>query len=274
MTKKVIPGHSMQISTICSSSGGFRIGLKEVMAMPKRHYAISVLAFYSLTLVLTLFGTLIGNQAIKTMSEQTPMPRRNRIVIDAGHGGEDGGAISYSGQKESDFNLQIALRLNDLFHLLGYDTIMIREMDTAVYIKGETIAQKKASDLKHRVEIVNRINNSVLLSIHQNSFPESRYAGAQVFYSKTQKSYELAKALQSALVSTLNPGSNRKAKQAKEIYLLDRIKVPGILIECGFISNPQEEAELKTPKYQKKLCCVIASTVAGFLHPLDRKTSD
>lgn len=225
----------------------------------------SVLLFYIMVISLALFGTILGNQTVATISEMIPVERLHRIVIDAGHGGEDGGAVSCSGKNESYFNLQIALRMNDLLHLLGYDTVMIRSTDTSVYTAGETISQKKVSDLKQRVRIVNRTNNALLLSIHQNTFPEEKYSGAQVFYAKTPGSEELAKRLQDDLVSTLNPGSNRKAKQGSGIYLLDKIGTTGVLVECGFLSNQQEEAKLQMPDYQKKLCCVISSGLVRFL---------
>lgn len=225
----------------------------------------SALLFYTMVIALFLFGTLLGNQAITTISEMVPMERLHRIVIDPGHGGVDGGAVSCSGKNESNFNLQIALRINDLLHLLGYDTVMIRSTDSSVYTSGQTIAQKKVSDLKQRVRIVDRTQNALLLSIHQNTFPEGKYSGAQVFFAKTPGSQALAEQLQSDLVSFLNPGSSRKAKQGSGIYLLDKIGATGVLVECGFLSNQQEEAKLRTPEYQKKLCCVISSGLARFL---------
>lgn len=225
----------------------------------------STILFYAIVVSMFLFGTLLGNQAVETVAEMIPMERLHRIVIDAGHGGEDGGAISCTGKSESGYNLQIALRLNDLLQLLGYDTVMIRTTDTSVYTSGQTISQKKVSDLKQRVRIVDRTYNALLLSIHQNTFPEEKYSGAQVFYGGAQGSEELAKELQQELVSSLNPGSSRKAKQGKGIYLLDKTSAPGVLIECGFLSNRQEEEKLRSPEYQKKLCCVISTTAAGFL---------
>lgn len=182
--------------------------------------------FYSLVIGLFLFGTLLGNQTVAVISEMVPMERLHRIVIDPGHGGEDGGAVSCTGKNESMFNLQISLRLNDLLHLLGYDTVMIRTTDTSVYTAGQTIAQKKVSDLKQRVRIVDRTYNPILVSIHQNTFPEGKYSGAQVFYASSAGSQELAKQLQDALVSALKPGSNRRAKQGSGIYLLDKINAP------------------------------------------------
>lgn len=227
--------------------------------------AAPILGFYLLVVSLFLSGTLLGNRILEAASEVIPVERKHRIVIDAGHGGEDGGAVSCSGKNESNFNLQISLRLNDLMHFLGYDTIMIRKTDTAVYTGGKTIAQKKVSDLKHRVQVVRQTQNALLLSIHQNTFPESKYSGAQVFYAKTTGSEALAKTLQEQLITALNPQSRRMAKEGSGIYLLDKIPSTGILVECGFLSNPQEEAILQTPDYQKKLCCVISATVSTYL---------
>lgn len=225
----------------------------------------SILLFYCSVIALFLFGAILGNHTVATISEMIPMERMHRIVIDPGHGGEDGGAVSCTGKNESAFNLQIALRLDDLLHLIGYDTVMIRTTDTSVYTAGQTIAQKKVSDLKQRVRIVERTYHPVLVSIHQNTFPEGKYRGAQVFYSGSAGSEALAKQLQNLLVSSLNPGSSRKAKQGSGIYLLDKITVPGVLVECGFLSNHQEEALLGTADYQKKLCCVISACLAQFL---------
>lgn len=227
--------------------------------MRKRWFLYSA---YVLLLTGVLAAAIWGSREVMAWAENQPVGQGTCIVIDAGHGGEDGGASSPGGRLESTYNLEISLRLNDLFHLLGYDTRMIRTTDTAVYTKGETIAQKKASDLKERVRIVNETENALLLSIHQNNFPDGRYSGAQVFYAGTDGSEYLAKLLQEKLVTTLNPGSNRKAKKCGGVYLMAHIDCTGVLIECGFLSNAQEEAMLRSGDYQKKLCCVIA-TVAG-----------
>lgn len=221
--------------------------------------------FYFLTITAVLLLAQWGSKAITVIAENTPIDREHCIIIDPGHGGEDGGATSCAGILESTYNLEISLRLNDLFHLLGYDTRMTRTTDTSIYTKGETIAQKKVSDLKERVRIVNETENALLLSIHQNTFSDSRYSGAQVFYSGTQGSELLARQLQRSFVSTLNPGSNRKCKKSDGIYLMEHIDCTGVLIECGFLSNAEEEARLRSGEYQKKLCCVIAATVSEYL---------
>lgn len=232
--------------------------------------ALRTVGFYVLIVSLFCFGTLLGNHAVTVISESTPLQRSRCFVIDAGHGGEDGGANSCSGQSESTYNLEIALRLDDLMHFLGIDTVMIRKEDCAVYTSGNTILQKKISDLKERVRLTNRTENGILLSIHQNYFPESQYRGAQVFYSKYAGSQQLAQALQESFIKTLNPGSHREIKRGSGIYLLEKVQHPGVLIECGFLSNIQEEQLLRTAEYQKRICCVIAATVSSFkLDPSD-----
>lgn len=225
----------------------------------------SWIPFYLLTIAAVLVAAEWGSRTVTVIAENTPISREHCIIIDPGHGGEDGGATSCTGIVESTYNLDISLRLNDLFHLLGYDTRMIRTTDISVYTKGETIAQKKVSDLKERVRIVNETENALLLSIHQNNFSDSRYSGAQVFYAETQGSEFLAKQLQDTFAATLNPGSNRKSKKSDGVYLMEHIQCTGVLIECGFLSNAAEEAKLRDPEYQKKLCCVIAATVSEYL---------
>jgi len=227
---------------------------------------VGLLPFYLLVVVLLLGAAHFGSDAVTTIAQSLPVEREHTIIIDAGHGGVDGGATSCTGVLESNINLQIALRLEDLMHLLGYQTKMIRREDISVYTEGETIAQKKISDLKERVRIVNETENALLISIHQNTFSDNRYGGAQVFYANTDHSKELANLLQNTLISTLNNGSNRQSKKADGVYLMKQIEKTGILIECGFLSNPAEEALLRSDTYQKKLCCVMAASVSVFVN--------
>lgn len=188
------------------------------------------------------------------------------VVLDAGHGGEDGGATGVSGTSEAELNLQISLRLQDLLQLCGVPVRMIRQTDTAVYTQGcGTIAEKKTSDLKNRVKIVNETENAVLLSIHQNFFTEGKYHGAQVFYANTPGSRVLAAHMQANLALGLDAGNRRQSKAADGVYLLEHIECTGILVECGFLSNYEEEQRLLQPEYQKKLAAVIAGTISVWL---------
>ena len=222
-----------------------------------------MLLCYCMVFSLCLVLVQIGSNAVTVMIESAPPEQRTCIAIDAGHGGIDGGAVSISGIPESQINLEIAARLNDLFHLLGYKTFMLRNSDTSLHTDGSTIGAQKISDLKNRVKMISDCNASLLISIHQNTFSDKRYSGAQVFYHAEEKSIALADKLQANLVRILNPNSNRKAKAAKGIYLMEHLPCPGILIECGFLTNPQEEALLRSEIYQKKICCVIAATASN-----------
>ncbi len=227
------------------------------------NYLKSFWPLYLLTACIFIGAVTGGSRTVTVIAENEPIERENIFIIDAGHGGEDGGATSCSGVLESQINLQIALRLNDLMHLLGFETRMIRTSDVSVYTEGNSIAAKKISDLKQRVKIVNETQNAYLISIHQNTYPQGRYSGAQVFYNTASR--QMAERLQGAFVQTLNPGSNRKCKPSDGIYLMQHIQRPGVLVECGFISNPAEEAKLRTGEYQKKICCVIAASFSQML---------
>lgn len=233
--------------------------------MKVKHYLKILLPLYILLLAGGIGFALFASRTVTVMVETAPY-ERHCVVIDAGHGGIDGGATSCSGVLESQINLDIALRLNDLVQFLGYNTKMIRTTDTSVYTEGNTIAAQKVSDLKQRVKTVNETENGILVSIHQNTFSDGRYSGAQVFYCTDPNSESLATALQDAIVQTLNPGSQRKCRAANGIYLMQHIDKPGILIECGFLTNPQEDAKLNDPEYQKQLSCVIAATISRYLN--------
>ena len=213
-----------------------------------------------------LFAALTYKKAVETVTQNAPLSDRQCVIIDPGHGGIDGGATSCSGVLESSINLDIALRLNDLFHLLGIDTVMIRNGDYSVYTQGKTISQQKVSDLKHRVQIANSATNAFVVSIHQNYFPDSRYYGPQIFYANTTESKLVADKLQSTLNQILAPGSKRQIKPSNGIYLMEHINCNGVLIECGFLSNPEEEQKLLTPTYQKQICCVLAAVLSNHLN--------
>ncbi|MBQ7817398.1 MAG: N-acetylmuramoyl-L-alanine amidase [Oscillospiraceae bacterium] len=233
--------------------------------MKKVHW-IGFLPFYLLTVILFIGIAMWGSRTTTTIAQNRPVERENTIVIDAGHGGIDGGATSCSGVLESKLNLDIALKLEAVMQLLGFDTVMIRTTDTSIYTEGNTIASQKVSDLKERVRIVNETPKAILISIHQNTFPDGRYSGAQVFYGGADNSRELAQAMQTNFNQSLCHGSNRKIKKANGVYLMQNISATGVLLECGFITNPEEEAKLRSDEYQKQLCCVIASTVSRFIH--------
>lgn len=227
----------------------------------KVFYGVGVL-FLSLFVSCFLYQTISHNiKAAASLHDELPVT----VILDPGHGGEDGGAVGVSGTRESDINLAVSLRLEQLLTLCGIKTAMIRMDDRAVYTEGRTISEKKSSDLKQRVNQINATWNPVLVSIHQNHFSDSKYYGAQVFYAQTEGSQQWAAFTQELLKKTLNPENNRKSKAASSVYLMEHILCPGILVECGFLSNRAEEEQLCRDSYQIKLACAIGAAVAGFL---------
>lgn len=185
-------------------------------------------------------------------------------VLDAGHGGEDGGAVSASGVKESDINLAVTRELDDVLRLLGQDTVLTRSDDVSIHSDGaETLRQKKVSDLKNRVALVNGTPDAVLVSIHQNSLPSvPSVHGAQVFYGTVEPSDAFAVSVQTALNQSVNAGNEKHEKKIDpSIYLMKNVTCPAILIECGFLSNIAETEKLQTPDYQKRLAVAIAAGI-------------
>ena len=189
-------------------------------------------------------------------------------VIDPGHGGEDGGAVSADGIVESHINLEVSLKLRDLLRLTGQQTRMIRTDDRSVCDEGlDTIRARKASDIRNRVSLVNETEGAVLLSIHQNSLPSSPVThGAQVFWNPQEGGEPLAEAVQDTLNLTINPGNEKLCKKIPQtIYLMNHVTAPAILVECGFLSNGAETRQLSDPTHQTKLALAIT---AGCLRAL------
>lgn len=228
-------------------------------------------ALYVLSLVaLFLAFTLIQQQgsAVQTFVPAARGREDVVLIIDPGHGGEDGGAVAADGTVESGINLAVALQMEKMAGLMGLNAVMTRSEDISVYDSGaQTLRQKKASDLKNRVALCNETENGVLISIHQNSLPQSPSVhGAQVFYNGQPGSMELAQAIQQALNDTINADTPKSARSiGSGVYLMENTTCPGVLVECGFLSNPDEEAKLLDGEYQKKLCCVITASIGNFL---------
>lgn len=217
---------------------------------------------YCYLVSLFLLAAALLRHGVQTVSSQQELLTTTRIVIDAGHGGIDGGTTSVSGVLEKEMNLQIALRLEQLMLLLGHQPVMTRTTGESVATEGNTIREQKRSDLRNRVALVNESPNTILISIHQNHYPDARYAGPQLFYANDDASRNLAQQLQLQMNEAL--GTVREIKKADGVYLMSNINCPGVLIECGFLSNHAEDARLQTPAYQKKLCCLIASSLMAY----------
>lgn len=193
------------------------------------------------------------------------------VVIDAGHGGEDGGAVSPAGNVESHVNLAIARRLDVLLGLFGANVVMLRTEDASLCDTGaETLRQKKVTDLHNRVAAIEATPNATLISIHQNIYDGSaKYHGAQVFYTNPALSLPFAQFTQETLRIALDPSNTRHATKIPEaVYLMKNITCRGILVECGFLSNPAEDALLQTGVYQTKIAAALASAYLSYEEPL------
>lgn len=203
----------------------------------------------------------VSNGGLKPVINQNS---RSTLVLDAGHGGIDGGAISDSGLKESDINLQIALKTEALVHFLGIDTVMTRETDTD---NSDNKAYSEHDNLIQRVKLANSTENAVLISIHQNKFPSAVVSGAEVMYSDNDDSKALGLITQDNLVALLDSSNRRVARPApKELLLTSSVECPTILVECGFMSNPQEVQKLASNDYQLKLAAILAGSYIQFLN--------
>lgn len=203
----------------------------------------------------------VSNGGLKPVISQNS---RSTLVLDAGHGGIDGGAISDSGLKESDINLQIALKTEALVRFLGIDTVMTRETDTD---NSGNKAYSEHDNLVQRVNLANSTENAVLISIHQNKFPSAVVSGAEVMYSDNDDSKALGLITQDNLVALLDSSNRRVARPApKELLLTSSVECPTILVECGFMSNPQEAQKLASNDYQLKLAAILAGSYIQFLN--------
>ena len=232
--------------------------------MDRKNQRILAAALLAGALFLCAFPLLRTPEAAEAAAflPETPVT----VILDAGHGGEDGGASTADGVLESGINLEIALRLRDLLAFAGVDTQMIRDTDTAVYTGDcRTISQKKVSDLKNRASMVNAVENGLLVSIHQNSFEQTKYCGAQVFFAKTEGSKALAERIQQSLRENVDAANHRQCKPSQSVYLMEHIECTGVLIECGFLSNYEEAKRLQTDAYQKKLSAAICGAITEYL---------
>lgn len=212
--------------------------------------------------VIILLALALGrlNSLMEPAMNRVVAQRPGPLILDAGHGGEDGGAVSITGVPESQINLAIVLDMRDILGLYGVDPVVLREEDISLHDgDASTLREKKASDLKNRVAIVEGVEGGTLISIHQNTYTSSRYRGAQTFYAPTEGSQPLAEHIQTAVRTGLQPDNERAVKQIPDtVYLMNHISCPAILVECGFLTNPEEEALLRDEDYQRQMAAVLA----------------
>ena len=218
-----------------------------------------VTAMVGVVLLMALaLGRLSG--AVEPAVYRVVARQPGELVLDAGHGGEDGGAVSVTGVPESQINLEIVLRMRDVLGLYGVDPVLLREEDVSLHDEGaSTLREKKSSDLKNRVKAVRAVEDGTLVSIHQNTYSSSKYRGAQAFYAPTEGSRDLAEHIQTCIRTALQPDNGRAVKPIPDtVYLMNHVDCPAVLVECGFLTNPEEEALLRDGDYQKQLATALA----------------
>ncbi len=220
-------------------------------------------SFLSLTLVFIIVFFLVLSLNMASVTTTSVLVDAGEVIIvDAGHGGEDGGTQSSAGVLEKDINLSISLKLGNLLRLMGYTVVYTRSDDTLHYGSDAVKQrQKKVSDIHHRMKIIETYPESIFLSIHQNHFSESKYYGAQVFYSKNNTySKTIAESIQTNIRNLTQPENERQVKQSgTDIYLLYNAISPAVMVECGFLSNAGEALRLSDSDYQKKISLAIAA---------------
>lgn len=224
-------------------------------------------AFLFVLSVMALSGQI--DHFIPSILSKDSLPVNNAdekitVILDAGHGGEDGGASGLNDTLEKDLNLQLTLRTKDLLTACGYNVLLTRDEDIMLG-NGET-GHKKLEDLRYRLDFSNGHPEALLISIHMNKFPMEYCKGVQLYYSaNNDKSLPLATSLHHLIKEKFQQDNTREIKKATgSIYLLDRVQIPAILIECGFLSNSEESQLLKDETYQKKLSLLILAALNDY----------
>jgi N-acetylmuramoyl-L-alanine amidase len=208
--------------------------------------------------------TIDKNNYKMTLATSTPS---KTVVLDAGHGGFDGGAVSADGTAEKNINLNITLMVANILRQAGYSVILTREADVSTDdVETEQIAVRKKSDLRNRLSLMKDYPGALFVSIHLNKFTTTAANGSQVFYSpKTEGSRQLSESIQSSIINLLQPYNTRVCKKAtSSTYILYNATIPAVLVECGFLSNKAELEKLKQPDYQAQMAFCIAKGIIEF----------
>ena len=218
-----------------------------------------------MTLLLLCSMVLLSREAAIYTTAKATLKKEITVVLDSGHGGIDPGKIAADGTLEKDLNLAIALQLQKYLEAADINVVMTRTTDIGLY--EENSSGKKAQDMKNRVALMEESNADLVVSIHQNSYSDSSIHGAQVFYYTTSaEGKALAETLQEILVTELDPDNHRKAKANDNYYLLKKTACPIVIVECGFLSNPNEAALLKSEGYQDQLAWVLHLGILQYIN--------
>lgn len=217
---------------------------------------------------LSIFVFVLATEKKEMLPTVTLPVSGKTIVLDAGHGKPDEGAQSSSGTTEAETNLKIALKIQNLLEQSGSTVILTRSDENAIYdIDAKTLKQKKISDIHNRVKIGNESSADIFVSIHLNKIPQQQYDGWQTFYNKeSSEGQKLAVSIQNNLNDSIQKENNRIAKTIENIYIIKHIEIPTTIVECGFLSNPQEEKLLLEDEYQNKLAWGIYNGIIDYFY--------
>ena len=213
--------------------------------------------------VLQTASNIKTNKTVTTMA--TPVSSKT-IIVDAGHGGEDGGAVSDNGVSEAEINLKIALKLQQLLEQSGSNVVLTRSDNNAIYdVDKKTLRDKKNSDIRNRVRIGNDSSADIFVSIHLNKIPENQYYGWQTFFKDgNEDGKRLANCIQNNLNETIQKENKRTPLKINNVYIIKHVEIPTVIVECGFLSNPEEERQLQQEEYQTKLAWGIYNGIMEF----------
>ena len=238
----------------------------------KKHKFFIALASVILFLVFSLSISISAVERIHRselfITTGTEINNSKIIIIDAGHGGEDSGAVGVDGSLEKNIALSLAFEIGNLLEEKGYAVVYTRTTDALLYKPEENIKGiRKISDLKNRCEVAKNYPESVFVSVHLNSFSQEKYSGLQTYYSENNElSREIAESIQHRVREDVQPVNNRVIKEGKDMYLMENIDNPAVLIECGFLSNIEECEKLSKKEYQKQLSFSI---VCGIIEAIE-----
>jgi N-acetylmuramoyl-L-alanine amidase len=236
----------------------------------KSRIILPFIAFSIIFIAICTLFFILSSSLIKPSGRDTSVSNDYpTVIIDAGHGGEDGGAVGINGVLEKDVNLAIAKRLYEELTKSGIECVLTRSEDILLYDRNQDYeGRKKALDMQARLNTVSKYENAIFVSIHQNSFPVEKYNGFQAYYSdNSEASQALATTIEQSIKNSLQTNNNRVAKPSEgKIYLLDNLTCPAVLLECGFLSNTNECEQLCSDAYQTRMCNVISDGIIAFLN--------
>lgn len=236
-----------------------------MLLINKKRIIFLTLAIF-LPIGMFMFQTATNINTSKTVATMATPVSSKTIIVDAGHGGEDGGAVSDNGVSEAEINLKIALKLQQLLEQSGSNVVLTRSDDNAIYdVDKKTLREKKNSDIRNRVKIGNGSSADIFVSIHLNKIPENQYYGWQTFFKDgNEDGKRLATCIQNNLNETMQKENKRTPLKINNVYIIKHVEIPTVIVECGFLSNSEEEKQLQQEEYQTKLAWGIYNGIMEY----------